>query len=101
MIMRIWHGYTSSGNADAYEEFLQRVVLPGIHRVQGYLGAWLLRQPKGDEVEFITITTWDSWEAIEEFAGAGRTKAIVPPRGQALLLRYDEHSQHYDATWVP
>jgi len=101
MIMRIWHGYTSPANADAYEQLLKSEILPGIHRVNGYRGAWLLRQRKESEVEFITITTWDSWEAIEQFAGDGHTGAVVPPKARQLLARFDEHAEHYEATWVP
>src|SRR6266581_3051518 len=47
--MRVWHGYTSPENADAYEELLKTEVLPGIHRVKGYCGAFLLRKPNGKE----------------------------------------------------
>lgn len=30
MISRIWHGWTDPANADAYEEMLRSVALPGI-----------------------------------------------------------------------
>src|SRR5438034_10474119 len=62
MIMRVWHGYTSPENAEAYEHLLKRDILPGIHRVRGYGGAWLLRRNKATEAEFIAITAWESWE---------------------------------------
>ncbi len=66
MIARIWHGWTAPEDADAYEQLLKTRVLPGIHRVKGYGGAWLLRRPSGGETEFITITLWESMEAIRE-----------------------------------
>jgi hypothetical protein len=43
MIGRLWHGWTTAANADAYEKLLVSEVLPGIHRVPGYRGAWLMR----------------------------------------------------------
>src|SRR5437762_2461402 len=46
MIARIWHGWTSPGNADAYQQLLQTKILPGIHRVAGYKGAHLLRRAR-------------------------------------------------------
>ena len=101
MIRRVWYGYTSPANADAYETLLKDEILPGIHRINGYRGAWLLRQNRDDEVEFITITTWDSWDAIAEFAGKGHSNSVVLPKAQALLSRFDEHSEHYAGTWVP
>ena len=100
-IMRVWHGYTSPKNADAYERLLRSEILPGIHRIAGFGGAYLLRRDLGEEVEFMTITTWDSWEAIGRFAGADHTGAVVPPKARALLARFDDHSQHYSAAWVP
>src|SRR5436190_20986813 len=98
--MRVWHGYTSLENADAYEQLLKMEVLPGIHRVQGYCGAFLLRKTNGKEVEFITLTTWDSWAAIEEFAGHEHGAAVVPPKARQLLSRFDAMSEHYEAEWV-
>jgi antibiotic biosynthesis monooxygenase (ABM) superfamily enzyme len=69
MISRIWHGWTSRANANAYENLLRKEVLPGIHRVRGFKGAHLLRRDANDEVEFVTITRFDSLEAVKEFAG--------------------------------
>ena len=101
MIARIWHGYTAPANADAYEELLRTKILPGIHRVKGYAGAYLLRREAGAEIEFITVTLWESMEAVREFAGPDRAHAVVPPEAQKLLARYDQASVHYDATWCP
>jgi hypothetical protein len=55
-----------------------------------------LRRPAGDEVEFVTILTFDSPNAVREFAGADFEAAVVPPNAQALLSRYDPRSQHYE-----
>ena len=38
MISRLWHGWTTHENADAYETLLRNEVLPGIHRVGGFKG---------------------------------------------------------------
>ena len=101
MIARIWHGYTSPENADAYDQLLRTTILPGIHRVAGYRGAYLLRRDAGAEVEFITVTLWESMEAIRAFAGAEHDVAVIPEPASKLLARYDARSEHYDATWCP
>jgi heme-degrading monooxygenase HmoA len=101
MIARIWHGYTSPQNADAYEQLLQTTILPAIHRVAGYRGSYLLRRDAGAEVEFITVTLWESMEAIQAFAGAEHDAAVIPEPARKLLSRYDSRSVHYDATWCP
>ena len=101
MIMRVWHGWTKTKDAEEYNRLLRDEILPGIHRIKGYGGSWVLRRAAGDEVEFVTITTWDSWAAIEEFAGKGRTKSVIHPKAAHLLTRHDEQSVHFDAAWVP
>ncbi len=101
MIARLWHGWTKPENANEYEGLLRTVVLPGIHRIPGYNGAWLMRRRVGPEVEFITLTFWDSMESVREFAGDSQFHAVIPAAARKLLSRFDEQSIHYDATWVP
>src|SRR2546428_6619705 len=61
MILRMWHGYTAPQNADAYHAMLQETILPGLDRVSGYRGAYVARRHVENEVEFMTLTLWDSW----------------------------------------
>ena len=42
MIARVWHGYTKPGHADAYEAMLKPELLPGVSKVKGYKGSYLL-----------------------------------------------------------
>ena len=96
MISRLWHGWTTRENADAYENLLRKEVLPGIHRVRGFKGAHLLRRDLPAEVEFVTITLFDSFEAVKEFAGEDYEVAVVPPPARKLLSRFDARSAHYE-----
>lgn len=101
MIARIWHGWTTPGNADAYETLLRSEVLPGIRRIDGARGAYVLRAPLEDEVEFVTMTLWDSLDAVRAFAGDDYEVAVVPAHARQLLSRFDERSRHYDAVIEP
>lgn len=103
MIARIWHGWTRPENADAYEHLLRSEILPGIHRVEGYLGAYLLRnEGEGeDEVEFVTVTLFDSMEAVRAFAGEDHAHSVVPSEARALLSRFDDESVHYEVVEEP
>ncbi len=101
MITRVWHGYTLPQSADAYEQLLKTTILPGIHRIAGYRGAYLLRRDAGAEVEFITVTLWESMEAIRAFAGTEHDTAVIPEPAAKLLARYDARSVQYAATWCP
>jgi heme-degrading monooxygenase HmoA len=94
---RLWHGWTTPGdNTEAYEAFLRAEMLPGIHRIVGYRGAFLLRRDVGDEVEFVTLTRWDSMAAVKAFAGDDHEHAVVLPEARRVLARFDERSAHYD-----
>lgn len=101
MIARLWHGWTTPGNADAYETLLRAEVLPGIGRIVGARGAYVLRSALEDEVEFVTITLWDSLDAVRAFAGDDYEVAVVPPAARRLLSRFDERSRHYETVIEP
>ena len=98
MVGRIWHGWTTLENADVYENLLKSEIFPGIatKKVQGYRSIQLFRRALGDEVEFITIMWFDSWDSVRQFAGEDYEKAYVPPKAREVLSRFDERSQHYE-----
>lgn len=98
MISRIWHGWTSQANADAYEQLLRHEIFQGIaHRaIPGFRGIDLLRRQTVDQVEFITIMWFDSLDAVRIFAGPEYESAVVPSAARTLLTRFDERSTHYD-----
>lgn len=95
MIGRLWRGWTRRENADAYEALLRNEFLPGIHRVPGYRGAYLFRRKAAGEVEFVTLTLFESMDAVRAFAGDDVERAVVPAKARALLARFDERSAHY------
>lgn len=101
MVARLWHGWTSRENGEAYEDLLRSEVLPGIHRVEGYRGAYLLRRDAGKEVEFVTLALFENLEAVVAFAGVKFENAVVPPAARKLLSRYDVKSVHYETLLTP
>lgn len=101
MIGRIWHGWTAREDADAYQDMLNSDVLPGIHRVKGYRGAYVLRRDDGDEVEFMTMTIFENLEAVKQFAGEDYTKPIVQGLAQRLLRRADARATHFQIVVTP
>ncbi len=103
MIYRIWHGWTSRENADAYETLLRTEIFEGIAQraIPGYRGIHLLRRETGDEIEFVTLMEFDSLEAVKTFAGEAYEVAVVPPRARQLLSRFDSRSAHYEVVLQP
>ena len=96
MIGRLWHGWTARENANAYEELLRSRILPGIHRIEGYRGAHLLRRDVPEGVEFATLTFFESMEAVRAFAGEDYETAVVPAEARRLLAKFDQRSRHYE-----
>jgi heme-degrading monooxygenase HmoA len=96
VIARLWHGWTSRQDADAYERFLRQRMFPSMHRVPGFLGAELLRRTDGDEIAFVTITRFESLDSVRAFAGTDYERAVIEPEAKALLTRHDDRSTHYD-----
>ena len=99
MIGRIWHGWTTPQNAEKYEGLLKEEIFSTIaeKKVPGYKGIQLLRRPlEGEEVEFVTIMWFDSWDAVRQFAGDDYEREYVPPAAREVLARFDERSRHYE-----
>jgi heme-degrading monooxygenase HmoA len=98
MICRIWHGWTTPANADAYERLLRSEIFHGIAErgIFGYRGIELLRGVGGESVEFVTLMWFDSIDAVRAFAGPDYEVAVVPPAARALLTRFDARSAHYE-----
>ena len=96
MIARVWRGYARPEHADAYEAMLTPELLPGLHRVKGYRGSFLLRRPSGDEVEFVTTMFWDSLDDVRAVAGPDYETAVIPEERKAYLSRWDEKAAHYE-----
>ncbi len=97
-IKRIWHGWTTPGNADAYESIVQNEVFSSIEakNISGYRGIELLRRDLDDEVEFITIMTFDSIQNVIDFQGHDYQRCYVPDVAQRVLKRWDRISAHFD-----
>ncbi|MCH9652181.1 MAG: antibiotic biosynthesis monooxygenase [Deltaproteobacteria bacterium] len=98
-VKRIWHGWTTLENADNYRKLLHDEVFPGIEakRIPGYMSIELLRRDLEDEVEFITIMTFQSLQNVIDFQGEDYSRCYVPNEAQKLLKRWDQFSSHYEA----
>src|SRR5260221_14374205 len=86
MIARIWTGATRDENADAYEEYMREVAVPGYTNVPGHRTLLMLRRPRGDgSTEFTMLTCWDDMDSITAFAGPDPELAGFYPRAKPLL----------------
>jgi heme-degrading monooxygenase HmoA len=101
MIARMWHGWTKPHDADTYETLLRDEMFPSMRRIQGFEGAYLLRRVAGGEVEFVTVTLFNSMDAVRRFAGDDHETAVLHPKAVTLLSRHDPKSVHYGVRISP
>jgi len=101
MIARVWRGWTSIENADAYERLLREQVLPGLQQIDGYRGGYILRQGGKDEVEFVVMNLFDSLEAVQAFAGPEYTVPVFEPEARQLLSKVEPLARHYEVKTTP
>ena len=97
-IKRVWHGWTTPENADKYQDLLHDDVFPGIEakKIPGYQSIELLRRNLGDEVEFVTIMTFESLQNVIDFQGEDYKRCYVPEIAKLVLKRWDQESAHYE-----
>ncbi|GAB5534425.1 MAG: hypothetical protein Rubg2KO_06740 [Rubricoccaceae bacterium] len=97
-LKRTWHGWTTPANADIYLNLLRTEIFPGIaaKNIPGYRGVQLVRLEHADEVEFMTIMTFDSLANVIAFQGEDYQRAYVPDAAQKVLKRFDTVAAHYE-----
>jgi heme-degrading monooxygenase HmoA len=101
MIARVWRGWTKAEDANAYENLLQEVVYPGLYKLDGYRGGYILRQEQGDETEFVTVNLFESIDAVKAFAGDDYETPVFEPEARKLLSRVESIARHYEVKRAP
>jgi hypothetical protein len=97
-IGRVWHGWTTHANAEAFEAHMRNEEWPAIfaRNIKGLRDIECLRLVRPGHTEFKTVMRFDSLDAVREFAGDDYTKAVLMPRGLELLRRYDTRVEHFE-----
>jgi heme-degrading monooxygenase HmoA len=95
-VIRVWRGETDVAGAGAYFAHVTGRVAAELTTVPGFRGLSVWRRTVGGTVEFVVATRWASMAAIEAFAGADVTRAVVEPAARAVLTRFDDTASHYE-----
>ena len=90
-IARIWRGRTKPDVADAYETYNYDVGIKPL--IEKALGVQTFREDRDGEVEFMTISYWESVEAMARFTGADPTAIHHLPRDTEFLIELPESVQ--------
>jgi heme-degrading monooxygenase HmoA len=86
MIARTWRGTVHRADAEEYAGYIRATGFAEYGQTPGNLGAWLLRHDDGDRTEFITLSLWDSVDAIRAFAGDDIDAAVLYPEDARYLV---------------
>ena len=95
MIARIWRGWTSRDDAEAYVRYMEHVAAPDSLGTPGNRGFSVLHRPDGDREEFLTVSLWDSLESIRAFAGDEIEKAVFYPEDDRYLADRELTTSHF------
>jgi heme-degrading monooxygenase HmoA len=96
MVIREWRGRALCSREGAYLQHFNDSVLPQLKTLEGFVGAHVCCRPKGELLEYVVLTRWESLDAIRGFAGEQYEKAVVEPAAAAALTDFDPYVQHYE-----
>jgi heme-degrading monooxygenase HmoA len=96
MIARIWRGVVRRADADDYAGYIRDTGFGEYAETPGNRGAWMLRRDDGEHTEFITMSMWDSVDAIRAFAGDDIEAAVLYPEDERYLVGGESSVTHYE-----
>jgi heme-degrading monooxygenase HmoA len=96
MIVRIWHGVTPEAQADAYLNYLKATGLKEYRATAGNRGVQFLRKMSAGHAEFLTVSYWESYDAIRTFAGEDIEQPVYYPEDKEYLLEFEPEVAHYE-----
>ena len=98
-VARIWRGWTTVANADAYQRIAEREVFPAImgREIPGLISAHLMRSHDvvDGEVEFTTVIWFEDLDSVRTFMGADYRRAHLPDNARAVLERFETEASHF------
>ena len=84
VVARIWRGQVVANRADEYADYLYE---HGIRPLEEKaVGVQLFREDREADSEFVTISYWESIEAMSRFAGKDPTRIHHLPRDPEFLI---------------
>jgi heme-degrading monooxygenase HmoA len=96
VIARTWRGWTAVADADDYVDYLLATGIRGYRDTPGNRGAWILRRDDGDRTEFVTLSFWESRDAVRGFAGDDIDRAVFYPEDDRFLVERELRVHHYE-----
>jgi hypothetical protein len=96
MIVRLWHGKTTSANAETYMNYVMQTGIKDYRSTPGNLNAQVWQKEEGDITHIWTVSWWVNIESIKAFAGKKYEKAKYYAEDKKYLLELEPTVQHYE-----
>ena len=96
MIARVWRGWTRPEDTEAYAEYILATGIAEYEAPPGNRGAHLISRPDGNRTEFLTISFWDTHDAIVAFAGEDIDRAVFYPEDDRYLIERETTVKHFN-----
>ncbi|QIG41306.1 hypothetical protein G5T42_15140 [Microbacterium sp. 4R-513] len=81
---------------DTYLDYIARTGMEEYRATPGNLDAWMLSRDLPDGLtEIVTVSRWESMEAIRAFAGDEVDRAVFYPEDERYLVERDVTVRHY------
>lgn len=100
MIARMWRGWTRREDADAYVEYLLTTGIKAYRGTPGNRAAFILRGDDAERIEFVTLSLWDSMDAVAAFAGRDVERAVFYPEDERFLTDREWTVSHFEVIGV-
>jgi heme-degrading monooxygenase HmoA len=96
VVVRMWRGAVRSEDRDAYVHYIEQTGMREYRKTPGNIDAWMLtRELPGSITEIVTVSRWQSLDAIKGFAGADIERAVFYPEDDRYLVERDTTVRHY------
>jgi heme-degrading monooxygenase HmoA len=90
-IARVWRGRVRRERADEYEAYNHEAGIKPLIEIA--LAVQTFREDRGDESEFVTISYWESVEAMGRFTGSDPTRVHHLGRDAEFLIELPKEVQ--------
>jgi heme-degrading monooxygenase HmoA len=97
-IARIWRGRTTAEKANEYAQYMYEHGIKPL--AEKALGVQMLREDRENESEFVTISYWESVEAMSWFAGKDPRRIHHLERDAEFLIELPTEVQVLDIVAV-
>lgn len=95
-VARIWRSRVQPGQIGTYRRYVASTGIPDYRSTEGNLGAWILSRSHEDHEDVLTLSFWESRDAIVRFAGEPIDRAQYYPEDDKYLLQKPAEVEHFD-----